>query len=61
MKIGVVASCHKFGIILENKVIEKLMLLKNVNKKKIAPKFVFFNEKKINDSNGFDVENWLWV
>ena len=34
LRIGVVASC------------QKLMLSKNVNNKKSAPKFVFFNEKK---------------
>ena len=44
--LGVVASCQKLGIILENKVIKKLMLSKNVNNKKCAPKFVFFNDKK---------------
>ena len=37
----------KLGIILESKVIEKLMLSKNVNNKKCAPKLIFFNEKKI--------------
>ena len=41
--MGVVASCQKLGIILENKV----MLSKNVIYKRCAPKFVFFNEKKI--------------
>ena len=40
------ASCQKLGISLENKVIWKLMLSKNVNNKKFASKFVFFNEKK---------------
>ena len=29
--VGVVVSCQKLGIISENKVIEKLMLSKNVN------------------------------
>ena len=38
--------CQKLDIILENKVIYKLMLSKNINNKKCAPKFVFFNEKK---------------
>ena len=38
LRIGVVASCQKLGIILENKVILKLMLSKNVNNKKWAPK-----------------------
>ena len=35
------------GIIFENKVIKMLMLSKNVNNKKCAPKFILFNEKKI--------------
>ena len=39
--------CQKLGIILESKVIKKLMLSKNVNNKKCAPKLIFFNEKKI--------------
>ena len=39
-------SCQKLDIILGNKVIQKLMLSKNVNIIKCAPKFVFFNEKK---------------
>ena len=48
------ASCQKLGIILENKVIYKLMLSKNVNNKKCAPKLIFFNEKKIEkDSDNF--------
>ena len=37
----------KLGIILENKVIKKMMLSKNLNCKVYAPKFVFFNEKRI--------------
>ena len=41
---------QKLDIILENKVIDKLMLTKNVNNKKCAPKFIFFNEK---NQNGF--------
>jgi hypothetical protein len=46
------------GIISENKVIQKLMLSKNVNSKKCAPKLMFFNEEKIEkDSNDFEVEN----
>ena len=50
LRIGKVASCQKLGIILEKKVISKLMLSKNVNNKKCAPKLIFFNEKK----------NWEW-
>ena len=37
-----------------NKVVKKLILLKIVNNKKCASKFVFFNEKKIEkDLNDF--------
>ena len=38
--------CQKLGKILESKVIQKLMLSKNVNNKKCAPELIFFNEKK---------------
>ena len=44
-RIDVVASCQKFGIILVTKCFQKMMLPKNDNNKKFAPKFVFFNEK----------------
>ena len=38
-----------------------MILWKNVNKKKCAPKSVFCNEKKIDkDSDDFYIENWLW-
>jgi len=37
---------QKLGHILENKVVQKLKFLKNVNNKKPAPKLIFFNEKK---------------
>ena len=37
--------CQKLGIILESKVISKLMLSKHVNNKKCAPKMIFINEK----------------
>ena len=41
---------HYFG----NKVIQRLILSKNVNNKKCASKLVFFNEKKIEkDSDDF--------
>ena len=44
----------KLGIILGNKVFKKLMLSKNLNNKKCAPKLIFFNEKKIEkDSDDF--------
>ena len=42
------------SIILENKVIQKLMLSKNVNNKTCAPELIFFNEKRIEkDSDNF--------
>ena len=47
MRIGVVANCHKLGVILvSNKLAQELMLSINVNNKKCTPKLVFFNEKK---------------
>ena len=58
MRIGVVANCQKLGIILENKGIYKLMLLKNVNNEKCASKLLVFNKEKIEKhSDNFDVEN----
>ena len=50
MRIGVVASCQKLGIILESKgILKKIDVIK-----KCAPKFIFFNEKKIEkDSDDF--------
>ena len=46
--------------ILVIKVIEKLILSKNFNNKKCAPKLVFFNEKKTRKIwMIFDIENWL--
>ena len=42
------------GIILESKVISKLMFKKNVNNKKCAPKLVFFNEK-----NNWERFRWI--
>ena len=57
-EIGVMASCQTLGIILKSKVIYKLMLLRNVNNKKFAPRFVSFNEKIIQKIwMIFDVEN----
>ena len=37
---------QKLGPILENKEVQKLKIVKNVNNKKPAPKLIFFNEKK---------------
>ena len=46
---------------LENKVLWKLKLSKNVNNKKCAPKLIFLNEKKLRKIRIiFDVENWRW-
>ena len=60
LKIGVMGRCRKLGIIIENKVIQKLMLLRNVKNQECALKFVFFNEKKIRKIwIIFDIENWL--
>ena len=59
LQIGLLARCQKLGIILENKVIKKLMLSKNVNNKKCAPKLVFFNKNQ--DSDDFwHRKLWLW-
>ena len=50
-------SCQKLVVILENKVIERLMLLKIVNEK-WTPRFRLFNEKKIGKiPKIFEVEN----
>ena len=46
LRIGLMRRCQKVSIILENKVIWKLMLSKNVNNKKCAPKLIFFNNEK---------------
>ena len=43
----------KFGHHFINKVILKMMVSKNVNNEKCAPKFVFSNEKNEKDSNDF--------
>ena len=52
------ARCQKLGIILVSKVIEKLMLSKNVTNKICAPKLIFFNEKKMRKIRIiFDIEN----
>ena len=53
--------CQKLGIILENKVVQKWKLEKNVFCKKCSPKLIFLNEfffEKI--LSIFDIENWLW-
>ena len=36
-----------------------MLLSKNVNNKKCAPKLVFSNEKKLRDSDDFEVKNRL--
>ena len=43
--IGVMASCWKLGFILENKMIQNLMLSKNVNNNKCTPKIIFSMKK----------------
>ena len=51
LSFGLMASCQKQGIIL-------VILSKNVNNKKCAPKLVFFNEKKLRKIQIiFDIEN----
>ena len=35
---------QKWGIFLENKVLQKLKFLRNVDNEKCAPKMIFFNE-----------------
>ena len=55
------ASRQTLSIILENKVSRKLKLSKNAFYKKLTPKLIFFNEKKIKKIPPiFDIENWLW-
>ena len=52
-------SVHqKLGMILENKVVQKLKFPKNVINKRCAPKIKFFNEKKNRKIRViFDIEN----
>ena len=51
-------SVHqKLDIILENKVVQKLSLEKNVLSKKWSPKLIFFNEKNEKNWLIFDIEN----
>ena len=45
---------QKLGMILENKVVQKLKLEKNVFYKKLSPKLIFLNEKIL---LFFDIEN----
>ena len=50
--------CQKLGMILENKVVQKLKLEKNVFYKKWSPKLIFLNDfffEKI--PSIFDIEN----
>ena len=52
---------QKLGMILENKVVQKLKLEKKVFYKKWSPKWIFWNDfffEKI--PSIFDIENWLW-
>ena len=51
---------QKLGMILENKMVQKLKLEKKVFKKKWSPKLIFINEKKIKIiPSNFDIENQL--
>ena len=52
---------QKLGMVLENKVVQKLKLEKKVFYKKWSPKLIFLNDFffKIFLSI-FDVKNWLW-
>ena len=43
----------KIGYHFSNKVIYKLILSRNVNNKKCAPKLLFFNEKNEKDFHDF--------
>ena len=52
----VVASCQKLGIILENKVILKLILSKNVSNKNILLNSYCSMKKNQKDSDDFDIE-----
>ena len=48
------------GIILENKMVQKLKLSKSVCSKKCAPKLILFNEKIFKEFQiSFDGENGL--
>ena len=61
LRIGVVASCQKLGIILENKVIKKLMLSKMSITKNVLLNWYSSMKKKLRKIRMiFDIENWLW-
>ena len=58
LKIRGAPVCQKLAIILENKVVQKLKLEKNVFYKKLSPKLIFLNDfffEKI--PSIFDIEN----
>ena len=60
-RIGVMWRCQKLSIGLENEVIWKLIMSKNVKHKKCVCKLIFFNEKKLSKIwMIFDLENWRW-
>ena len=44
LRIRGALHCQKLGMILENKVVQKLKLEKNVFYKKWSPKLIFLNE-----------------
>ena len=59
LKIGLMGRCQKLSVIFES--ILRLILSKNFNKEKCAPKLIFFNEKKLRKIwIIFDTENGLW-
>ena len=60
LRIGVMRRCQKLDIVLENKVIQKLILSKNVNYKKCA--LIFFNGKENWERfwSFHNIQNWLW-
>ena len=50
--------CQKLGMVLENKVVQKLKLEKNVFYKKCSPKLIFLKGPFLNGTPSiFDIEN----
>ena len=51
---------QKLGMILENKVVQKLKLEKKVFNKKLSPKLIFINDQNMKKIPSiFDIENQL--
>ena len=58
MRIRGALVCQKLGMILENKVAQKLKLEKNVFNKKWSPKLIFLDENFFEKIQlPFDIEN----